>query len=55
MNNIYRVIWNKSTQTFQAACEFVKSQGKSSTGTVGSSEVPKLAGKIFLLVQSRQC
>ncbi|WP_082791830.1 ESPR domain-containing protein, partial [Moraxella lacunata] len=41
MNNIYRVIWNKSTQTFQAVCEFAKSQGKSSAGTVGSSSLPK--------------
>lgn len=49
MNNIYRVIWNKSTQTFQAVCEFAKSQGKSSAGTVGSSSLPKFTTKVFTL------
>ncbi|UYZ82060.1 YadA-like family protein [Moraxella bovis] len=33
MNNIYRVIYNKSTKTFQAVCEYARAQGKSSLRT----------------------
>ncbi|UZA42282.1 YadA-like family protein [Moraxella bovis] len=33
MNNIYRVIYNKSTKTFQAVCEYARAQGKGSLRT----------------------
>lgn len=49
MNNVYRVIWNKSTQTLQAVCEFAKAQGKSSAKMVGSNNLPKSATKAFAL------
>ncbi|MFB6348251.1 YadA-like family protein [Moraxella sp. ZJ142] len=39
MNKLYRVIFNRSTQTFQAVCEFARAQGKSSSAAVGSTEV----------------
>ncbi|STZ56115.1 Uncharacterised protein [Moraxella lacunata] len=38
MNNIYRVIYNKSTKAFQAVCEYARAQGKGSNTTVGSTE-----------------
>ncbi|WFF39151.1 hypothetical protein LU290_02685 [Moraxella nasibovis] len=54
MNNIYRVIYNKSTQTFQAVCEFARAQGKGSTTTVGSGEAPSAVGRLirFTLIMS---
>ncbi|MDD0823905.1 YadA-like family protein [Mannheimia sp. AT1] len=39
MNNIYRVIWNASTQSWQAVSEFAKTQGKSASTTVGNTTV----------------
>ncbi|QLB40002.1 ESPR-type extended signal peptide-containing protein [Mannheimia pernigra] len=39
MNKIYRVVFNQSTQTFQAVCENAKSQGKCSS-TVKKSSTP---------------
>ncbi|QNS14448.1 YadA-like family protein [Mannheimia bovis] len=38
MNNIFKVIWNHSTQSFVVASELAKSQGKSSTCTVGTAK-----------------
>lgn len=36
MNKLYRVIYNRSTQTFQAVCEYARAQGKGSQTAVGS-------------------
>ncbi|MFA9500157.1 beta strand repeat-containing protein, partial [Mannheimia sp. E30BD] len=48
MNHIYKVVFNKATGTFVAVAELAKSQGKSSTTTVGSAK-PDIIGRAFRL------
>lgn len=50
MNNIYRVTWNKSTQTFQAVCEFTKTQGRSASNKVGRTSLLKNNIFIFAVI-----
>ena len=40
MNKVYRLVWNKATQTWNAVSEYAKSQGKSSNAVI----MPSLKG-----------
>ncbi|QLB41118.1 YadA-like family protein [Mannheimia pernigra] len=52
MNKIYRVVFNKSTQTFQAVCEYASAQGKSTT-TVGTTAATSTSERMrFTLIMS---
>ncbi|MDO4700159.1 MAG: YadA-like family protein [Moraxella sp.] len=49
MNKIYRVIWNKSTQTWTAVSEYATAQGKSSSRSSVAGDTPKsLKGMRFV-------
>ncbi|NSM11025.1 hypothetical protein G5C01_06615, partial [Moraxella bovoculi] len=57
MNSIYKIVFNKATGTYQAVCEYARSQGKGAgsqgkgaggqVGSVGSSRFDTLTGKVF--------
>lgn len=50
MNSIYKIVFNKATGTYQAVCEYARSQGKGAggqVGSVGSSRFDALTGKVF--------
>ena len=47
MNKIYRVVWNKATQTWAAVCEYAKAQGKSSGSDVVGEMSDKRMGERF--------
>ncbi|TWV82908.1 YadA-like family protein [Moraxella sp. VT-16-12] len=48
MNKIYRVVWNKETNTWTAVCEYAKSKGKSSSS---SGVVGTLSNGVFTAVR----
>lgn len=48
MNKIYRVVWNKETNTWTAVCEYAKSKGKSSSS---SGVVGALSNGVFTAVR----
>ena len=35
MNKIYRVVWNETTQTWNAVAEFAKAHGKTASSGIG--------------------
>ncbi|MFC0820415.1 ESPR-type extended signal peptide-containing protein, partial [Moraxella marmotae] len=45
MNKIYRIVFNKATQTFQAVCEYARAQGKSSSAQIGSADIVEVDAK----------
>ena len=56
MNKIYRVVWNKATQTWTAVCEYANAHGKSSgSDVVGEMSDKRMSERFAYIIVMSGC